>query len=165
MSQKWRTFCQVHGWQYEWTDTEPTECPIDPNDVLDVDLTTIVSKEVPVFTFLPQKTIKSSNFERVLSFEYDEEYHGPINRVKVISRSDNGVNDYDIEVYNSDSYEVVSSDSFFSPSYDLKSNETSSISNPPQGKHKFEINAKRTSTNKNKNLHIEQIIVFAKPTG
>ena len=163
MSKKWRYLCTVHGWQYTWSDNQPTECSIESSDPLDPDQFYIIGKEIPVMTITPRnETISSSNFKRMVSIIYDADCSGPLHRVKLLGAMDNQNTSYEIEIYDRDTHTSLLSTSF-SNTGDVQLVDMGLLPTPIEsGMVNIEINGKKSGGNRRKVSRVEQIIFYSR---
>ena len=67
MSYRWKLYCQVHQMQYIWSDTAPTQCPINSSDPVNSDV--VIDKVVRLRTTVDSpQTISSATYQLVGSF-------------------------------------------------------------------------------------------------
>lgn len=162
MSLKYRLWCNVHGWVYDWADTPISLCPIENADSVDTAKVFQVGIEAPVLRIVPnlQKS-NSTNYARVAAITYDPTILGTLSRVKILSSMDNGMTSYDVEVYNRTTFTSVITANFTNAG-DLADNDIGLITTPPETKTIFEINVKRNGGNKKKYINVEQIVFYGR---
>jgi hypothetical protein len=143
MSNKYRIKCTVHDWQYVWSDTEVTTCPVEESDQILPDSVAIIEKEVPVISLIPLlKKVNNVNYTRIASIIYDSNVYGILRRVRILTSADAGITSYDVEVYSKNTYTSLVTGNF-SSSEDLAIHYIGPIENFPEGIVNLEINVKK----------------------
>jgi hypothetical protein len=100
MSTKYRLWCESHGWVYEWSNTEITQCPITPSDTVELSKIFKVGEEFAVITVSPTTlSTNSIDYSRMAAIMYDTINRGPLNNVKALTYMDDSVDSYDIEIH------------------------------------------------------------------
>jgi len=161
MSYKWRLWCTVHGWVYDWADIPITQCPTENSDSVDTTKTFKVGEEYAVVTIVPTEVkIKNGSYERVASIIYDPTNRGLLHRVKIMSYMDSGTTSYDVEIYDrTNNTSLIEAN--FTNIEDFDEQNLGIIQSPPEEKFYMEVNIKRTGTGK-KYAHISQIILYTR---
>ena len=160
MSYKWRLWCDVHDWVYEWSDTPITQCPIENSDPVDTSKTFQVGEERIVIEISPNlDRVRSNYYNRVVSVIYDSEKFGPLHQVKVMSYMEYGLTSYDVEVYDKTN-ETSLIETNFNNTEDVTENNLGIISNPPEGRVILEINLKKVGS-LSKYAYIQNIIFYS----
>ena len=161
MSYKWRLWCDVHEWVYDWSDTPITQCPIENSDTVDTTKTFKVGEENVVLNMSPIIIeTESSNYERVCCVTYDSNMLGKLYRVKVMSYMDKNVDDYEVEVYDQTN-EISLCSAQFTNTGDYQEKDVGLITSPPEGKIHININMRRNGKNK-KYAHISGITFYTR---
>ena len=161
MSARYRILCSVHGYQSIWSDTLVTECPINPADYVNQDMTCIdgmlrVGAQISPTT----STISIPHLTRIGSIFFDiNSMGGSLQRVGIFSYCDVGVTSYTIEIY--DKTNLVSLGSItLSNTNDYEINYINNITDLVTSPVMIEVNASVNSTIANKNAYISRVILF-----
>lgn len=165
MATKWKIYCTEpgdEGWHYIWSDTAPTACPNNPAHSVNINSVVEVAVEVEQYRINPTFSAisKSSNFLRTTTFEFDPDVSGDLRRVKLVSNTDDPSGDYSIELYDVTHKISLSTDTFSNTNPD-EIQVTSFVNTIPTEKSLIEVNVKKISGNKNAQVFIYQIIVYA----
>lgn len=160
-SQQYRILCEVHGYQYVWSDTLVTTCPIDAADPINDDATCIVGQLRPVIEITPTiPKITSSYLSRAVSIIYDAATHGPLRQVGIFSYADRGATSYTLEIYDRTSLKSLGKSTFTNTDdfalHKLTIEEDIEITPAT-----LEINASVNSSISGKKLNVSQIIFYA----
>lgn len=160
MSCKYRIYCNVHGWQYTWAETPMTECPIESSDSVIANTLCCVGKEVQAFEITPYRTkMNVKEFGRAASAMFDPEIHGELRRVKILSRMEEGMTSYEVEVFDRTNHTSLVTNTFTND-VDMELKDIGLISTPPLGKVNLEINVKRNGGSSSHKTRIGQIVFY-----
>ena len=113
MAFQYRLYCTIHGYQYVWSDTLVTECPVNPADPINQDATCIVNQLRPAIQFAPTTT--SANLSqpiRMGDIYYDMATMGTLSRIGIFSYCEKGVTSYSVEVYDKTNLKSLGKKSF-----------------------------------------------------
>jgi hypothetical protein len=162
MSQQYRILCLVHGYQYVWSDTLVTTCPVDPADELNSDATCIVAQLRPVFQLSPNVSSVTSSYLMRICATYLDENMGVLMRVGILSYAEEGVNSYTVEIYDKANFRTIGSSTFTNKD-DYSLNKISVNYDPTVGVplSNLEINVSVDSSIFGKCVKISKIIFYA----
>jgi hypothetical protein len=160
MSFQYRILCTIHSYQYEWADTEPTTCPIDPEDPINSDATCIVNQLRPAGQFAPNITsVSLSQPIRVGDIYFDSINMGTLSRIGIFSYCDVGVTSYTIEIYDNTNLQSLGS-ATFSNTNDYTLNIIDNINVSDTAPVMIEIFVSVNSTISGKNAYISRMILY-----
>lgn len=160
MASEYRILCNVHGYQYVWSDELVTTCPIDSADPINADATCITGQLRPSIQITPTiPKITSSYLMRAASVVYDASNFGALKQVGIFAYADKGATSYTVEVYDRTNLQVLGTGTFTNTSdYTLhKLNIVNDVASSPAS---LEINASVNSTISGKRIYISQIIFY-----
>lgn len=100
MTDLYQIVCSIHGPQQVWSDTLVTQCPVNANDYVNPDLTSIETMARICSQLTPNiSSTSSTSYVTVLSCLYSPKSFGTLHRIRVLSDSDSGATSYSISVY------------------------------------------------------------------
>lgn len=100
MTDLYRIVCSIHGPQSVWSDSPVTQCPINANDYVNPDLTSIETMARICSQLTPNTSSTSStSYVTVLSCLYSPKSFGTLHRIRILSDSDSGATSYSVSVY------------------------------------------------------------------
>ena len=163
MSTKWKIYCTEPGdvgFHEAWSDTPITTCPNNPAHSVNPNSVAPITEEVQQYRFFPafNSKIKSSNFTRIATFEYNPDVSGPIYRIKIIGNID-GEGSYDVELYDVTHHTQLSVNTFSNEDPDVIQVGLA-VSSPPTETCLLEINVKKTSGDRKREISIYQVIIY-----
>lgn len=161
MSTRYQIFCSVHGMQGMWSDTLVTTCPIDPNDVINQDMTFIDGQLRICAQISPTtNTVNTSYLSRIGSIYFDIASMGSLKRVGLFSYCDVGVTSYTVEIYDRTNLKSLGSITLSNTNdYAIQyiNNITELVTSPAM----IEVYASIVSPTENKNAYISRVILFS----
>lgn len=158
---KWRVFCiEEDGFQTLWSSSQPVECPNDPGHTINSEITGLMATEIPQIRIIPQNNkVGKSFFSNVASIYFDpSDYIGKLRRVVAVGYKDNGVTNYEIELFDATNNQQLLT-SVQSNSENLPV-DLGLVQNPPTTEVVLEINLKKTGGNARKYAVINEIIFY-----
>lgn len=169
MSTKWRIYCtdishESDNWQYLWSDTIPTVCPIDAEHTINENSITDITSEKLVAQILSNDIKENTTyFKKIGLYFYETINIGKIRRVKII-----GVNSKSSGYFNIELYDVTNVTSLLTSANISNSTDENFITdlgvieNAPTTDFLLEINLKSNSVS-NK-IRISKILIFSENT-
>lgn len=160
MASQYRILCEVHSYQYVWSDELVTTCPIDPADPINADATCITGQLRPAIQLTPIIPKNLSNYlMRVASIMFDVGTNGTLKQVAFFSYGEPGITSYTIEVYDHTNLQSLGTGTFTNTEdYVLnKINISNEMAISPA---QVEINLSINSSISGKKVYISQIIFY-----
>lgn len=159
MAYQYRIYCTIHGYQYEWSDTLVTECPIEPSDPINSDATCIVNQLRVAGQVAPNIfSVSFSQPMRIGDIYFDSNIMGNLSRIGIFSYCDSGVTSYTVEIYDKTNLQSLGSGTY-SNTDDYALNFIN-ISEPASPQIMLEVFVSVTSTILNKNAYVSRIILY-----
>ena len=165
MSYKWRIYCTEpgdEGWQYVWSDTEPTECPNNPAHSININSISKKMVERQVLIIYPNLSkIKSEKFTNAASIEYDVNSLGTPRRASFIIDITGDITNFDVQLYDNTNQVVLLTQTFNVVSYNTEIYTTDAIGNTIGGRINMEISIKKNDGKNSSKIDLKQIIIYA----
>lgn len=167
MSIRYRVYCKTdQRFEYVWTDTLPTECPVDPAHDINVDSIESYEEEHEVYPIsCARYKTKNKSYTRILTFHYDEHTMGIIRRFEYMSYmdkknedDDNNPPSYWIEVYDQTTSTSLMETEFTNTSVDAV--KTQALDTPLIHDHLISINLRRDNSTSSRNVYLESVTPF-----
>ena len=121
MSDQYQILCNIHGYQYVWSDSLVTTCPVNASDSVNQEATCIIACARICSQISPNiNSTSSTSYIAVLTCLFSPKSSGTLKLCKILSDSDANVTSYTVVLYDRTNSAVIASSTFTNSSgYEL----------------------------------------------